>query len=260
MSVKNIFQCLISIKTWFKSYLFIITISCINFVYAGIPTIDPAALVQAIQNYQKQILQYQTQLRQYEDMIKNSKLPKDFVWSDINNVLAELKKKQSELDELKKLVGDVDSFSEFKTAEDYAKNGCLQPGNNKSCTKEEQEKLKQQRIQNKEISRKNTASAYALSIKAQEEIASDTKLLQQLQQKAQKATGANEIAQITNQITALQTKQLLRKNELLAEQIRNQAIKDKLAQEKSEETIAHHQKMYGNYNDIDDNSTSVNDW
>jgi len=57
-------------------------------IFAGIPTVDPGALIQSIREYKKQIEQYQMQLRQYEDMIKNSKLPKDFVWSDLSKTLS----------------------------------------------------------------------------------------------------------------------------------------------------------------------------
>jgi len=236
---------LVSNKIWFKHYLFFFVLFCSDFSYAGIPTMDPVALVQAVVEYQKQIQQYQTQLHQYEDMIKNSKLPKDFVWGDVSNVLAELKKKQSELDEIKKLIGDVDTFAEFKTTDSWKENPCLSTTNDDDCNAEELSKLSEQQQQSVDVKQKSIASAYVLSIKAQEEVINDTQLLQQLQQKAQKATGANEIAQITNQITALQTKQLLRKNELLAEQIRQQAIKDKLDSEtQAQRTAIFDKKIY----------------
>jgi len=230
-----------SIKSLLKTCILITVLTVSNLTLAGIPTIDPAALIQAVLEYQKQIEQYKNQLQQYEDRIRNSKLPKDFVWSDLTKTLHELEQKQQELNELKKLIGNVDTFKQFKTVEDYAQNPCLQVDNNK-CTKEEFDKLDEYVKQDKQTIKLATSNAYALSVKSSEEIVQDTKQLQQLQKKAQKATGANEIAQINNQIVAIQTKQLLRQNELLAEQIRQQTIKDKLEQEQVEKASAIHNK------------------
>jgi len=213
--------------------------------WAGIPTIDPASIAQSIIMTLKQIEQYKTQLKQYEDRLKNSKNPKDFVWSDLGQTLKDLKAKEQELFELQKLIGDAASFGEFKTAQDFADNPCLQPGNAKNCNEEELQKLADINQQNKDVEQKSITNAYKLSIEATKDVQSDTVKLQQLQKKAQDATGANEIAQINNQIVALQTKQLLRKNELLTEQIRVQAIKDKLEQERRTKSLVVSNKRFG---------------
>jgi len=258
---KKSFQSFRQYQTLIKAVITSLILSCSNLTFAnGIPTIDPIALIQAVKEYTKQLQQYKTQLQQYEDMIRNSQLPKDFVWSDINHVLNELKKKQRDLEELQKLVGDANTFAEFKTAEDYAQNPCLQV-DNPNCTEEEFAKLGELNNQDKQTSKLAVANAYYLSVKTSEEIAEDAKKLQQLQQKAQSAQGTNEINQINNQIAAIQTKQLLRQNELLAEQIRQQAIKDKLLQQNHEKTLAFDNKRnYAANNANTDDENDLGGW
>ncbi|MBK5005757.1 P-type conjugative transfer protein TrbJ [Pseudomonas sp. S60] len=198
--------------------------------YAGIPVIDGAnvALNQVtsiesiaqtakqIEEYATQMNQYRTQLDQYENMVKNTVAPAAYIWDEANSTINKLMHAQDMLDYYTNQAGSFESYlDKFQDTNYYRSSPCFGSG---GCTAADEAALqKQQELAS--TSQKNANDGLFKSIKQQQDnLKSDARQLERLQQAATTADGQVKAIQYANQLSSQQANQLLQLRMLMLAQ------------------------------------------
>ena len=210
-------------------------------VQAGIPVIDGGNLIQnvmsameAVAQTAKQIEQYQTQLQQYENMIQNTTAPAAYIWDQAQSTMNTLLAAQDTLNYYKNQVGSLDAYlGKFQDVAYYRSSPCFSSG---GCSDAERAAMEQNRRLASESQKKANDALFKGLDQQQDALTADARTLQQLQGKAQGATGQMQAIGYANQLASQQANQLLQIRGLLMAQqnaiaTRNQALADREAQE-----------------------------
>lgn len=210
-------------------------------VQAGIPVIDAGNLTQnvmtaieAVAQTAKQIQQYQTQLQQYENMLQNTMAPAAYIWDQAQATMNSLRQAQDSLAYYKNQLGSLDSYlGKFQDVAYYRSSPCFSSG---GCTDAERAAMDENRRLASESQKKANDALFRSLDKQQDALNADARTLEQLQGRAQGATGQLQAIGYANQLASQQANQLLQIRALLMAQqnaitTRNQALADREAQE-----------------------------
>jgi len=197
--------------------------------HAGIPVIDGANLVnnqlnyaesmaqtlQQIEDYAVQGQQLQTQAEQYANMLKNSVVPQ-YIWDEAQGTINQLIKTTDTLAYYKQQIGSLDSYlDKFQDLDYYKSSPCFTSA---GCSDEQRAELdKIQELASESQKKANDAMLLGLE-KQQQNLASDSSRLQELQQTAQSADGQMKALGVANQLASQQANQLLQLRSLLMAQ------------------------------------------
>lgn len=193
-------------------------------VQAGIPVIDGGNLVQnvmsameAVAQTAKQIEQYQTQLQQYENMLQNTMAPAAYIWDQAQATMNSLLAAQDTLNYYKNQLGSLDSYlGKFQDVAYYRGSPCFNGSG--GCTPAEKAAMEENRRLANESQKKANDALFRSLDKQQDALTADARTLQQLQGKAQGATGQLQAIGYANQLASQQANQLLQIRAMLLAQ------------------------------------------
>jgi len=210
---------------------------------AGIPVIDGGNLVQnvmtaieSVAQTAKQIQQYQTQLQQYENMLQNTAAPAAYIWDQAQSTINSLLAAQDTLTYYQNQLGSLDAYlGKFQDVAYYRGSPCFSSA---GCSDAERAAMEQNRALASESQKKANDALFKGLKKQQEALTADARTLQQLQGKAQGATGQMQAIGYANQLASQQANQLLQIRGLLIAQqnavtTRMQAEADREAQQQA---------------------------
>ena len=191
---------------------------------AGIPVIDGGNLVQnvmsameAVAQTAKQIEQYQTQLQQYENMLQNTMAPAAYIWDQAQATMNNLLAAQDTLNYYKNQLGSLDSYlGKFQDVAYYRGSPCFNGSG--GCTPAEKAAMEENRRLANESQKKANDALFRSLDKQQDALTADARTLQQLQGKAQGATGQLQAIGYANQLASQQANQLLQIRAMLLAQ------------------------------------------
>lgn len=212
---------------------------------AGIPVIDAGNLTQNVMTAMesvaqtlKQIEQYQTQLQQYENQLQNTLAPAAYLWDQAQSTINGLMIAIDTLDDYKRELGSLDAYlGKFQDVAYYRGSPCFSAG---GCSEAERAVMAENRRLASESQKKANDALFRGLDRQQEALKADARTLEQLQSRAQSATGQMQAIQYANQLASQQAQQLLQIRGLLIAQqnaiaSRNQVLVDREARE----TAAH---------------------
>ena len=193
-------------------------------VQAGIPVIDGGNLVQnvmsameAVAQTAKQIEQYQTQLQQYENMLQNTLAPAAYIWDQAQATMNSLLAAQDTLNYYKNQLGSLDSYlGKFQDVAYYRGSPCFNGSG--GCTPSEKAAMEENRRLANESQKKANDALFRSLDKQQDALTADARTLQQLQGRAQGATGQLQAIGYANQLASQQANQLLQIRTMLTAQ------------------------------------------
>jgi len=208
---------------------------------SGIPTVDIAAIAQAILQVMESIQQttalmdqYQTQLEQYENQLQHSLAPAAYIWEQASLTMSKLERAQAMLDVYNNQLGGLEGYlgqfkdvNWYKRSPCFSKNGCT-PEELKAMTEVHERILTEQNNAQLKTNQKSVELA-ALQIKIAE---SASKQIKQIQNQASSAQGQLQAIGATNQFAALQGEQLININHQLSALIQILARQAEYAQQK----------------------------
>jgi len=192
---------------------------------SGIPTVDIAAIAQAILTVMESIQQttalmdqYQTQLEQYENQLKNSMLPPRYLWDEADSTINKLIALQGTLAHYQRQLGGLQEYMDlFQTEANYKSNPCF--NGTQSCSPADWQAIqKQDQLINE--SQKSANNDWLKMVNEQQNrLKHDAARLSQLQTNAQTATGQMEALSYANQFASQQNHLLMQMHTtLLAQQ------------------------------------------
>lgn len=193
-------------------------------VHAGIPVIDAGNLrenvMSAIENVAqtlKQIDQYQTQLQQYENQLQNTIVPAAYIWDQATRTMDNLRASIDTLDYYKRQLGSIDAYlGKFQDVAYYRGSPCFNGSG--GCTPAEKAAMEENRRLANESQKKANDALFRSLDKQQDALTADARTLQQLQGKAQGATGQLQAIGYANQLASQQANQLLQIRAMLLAQ------------------------------------------
>lgn len=193
-------------------------------VHAGIPVFDSGNLTQnimtaieSVAQTLKQIEQYQTQLQQYENMLQNTLAPAAYIWDQAQSTIARLLATQNTLAYYQNQLGSLDTYlSKFKDVSYYRSSPCFNGSG--GCTPSEKAAMEENRRLANESQKKANDALFRSLDKQQDALTSDAHNLQQLQGRAQGATGQLQAIGYANQLASQQANQLLQIRAMLLAQ------------------------------------------
>lgn len=210
-------------------------------VPAGIPVIDAGNLTQNVMTAMesvaqtlKQIEQYQTQLQQYENQLQNTLAPATYLWDRAQATIHGLMNAIDTLDDYKRQVGSLDAYlGKFQDVAYYRSSPCFSSG---GCTQAERAAMAEHRRLASESQKQANDALFRGLDRQQEALKADAHTLEQLQSRAQSATGQMQAIQYANELASQQAHQLLQIRALLMAQqnaiaTRMQAEADREAQQ-----------------------------
>ena len=191
---------------------------------AGIPVIDGGNLVQnvmsameAVAQTAKQIEQYQTQLQQYENMLQNTMAPAAYIWDQAQATMNKLLAAQDTLAYYENQLGSLDAYlSKFQDVAYYRGSPCF--NGTGGCTPAERAAMEQNRALASESQKKANDALFQGIKEQQKALTADARTLEQLQGKAQGATGQLQAIGYANQLASQQANQLLQIRTMLTAQ------------------------------------------
>ncbi len=191
---------------------------------AGIPVIDGGNLVQnvmsameAVAQTAKQIEQYQTQLQQYENMLQNTMAPAAYIWDQAQATMNKLLAAQDTLAYYENQQDSLDAYlSKFQDVAYYRGSPCF--NGTGGCTPAERAAMEQNRALASESQKKANDALFQGIKEQQKALTADARTLEQLQGKAQGATGQLQAIGYANQLASQQANQLLQIRAMLLAQ------------------------------------------
>jgi len=186
----------------------------------GIPTVDAAAIAQAILQVMESIQhttalmnQYQTQLEQYENQLQHSLAPAAYIWEQYSVTKSKLEAAQGMLDVYDRQLGSIEGYlGQFKDLNWYKRSPCFSKN---GCTPEEQKAMQelQERMSASQSTTQQKTNHRSLELlnkhlEAEEKDSSRVRR-KQIQDEAAKAQGQLQAIGATNQFSALQSDQLI---------------------------------------------------
>lgn len=212
-------------------------------VYAGIPVIDGANLVQtivsAIENVAQTlslIQQYQNQLQQYENMIQNTVGPADNIWDAAQSTMNGLRASIDTLNFYKRNTGSIDDYlSKFQDTAYYRNSPCYSYS---GCSPAQWAAMSESQRLGSEAQKRATDALFRGLDKQQDAMQQDAKQLERLQSSAQGASGQMQALGYANQLASHQSNQLLQIRGLLIAQqnviaTRNKVLADRESQQQA---------------------------
>ena len=192
-------------------------------VQAGIPVIDGGNLAQnimtaieSVAQTLKQIEQYQTQLQQYENQLQNTMAPAAYIWDQAQTTINRLIAAQNTLAYYENQLGSLDRYlAKFQDVAYYRSSPCFSSG---GCSDAERAAMEQNRRLASESQKKANDALFKGLDQHQDALTADARTLQQLQGKAQGATGQMQAIGYANQLASQQANQLLQIRTMLTAQ------------------------------------------
>lgn len=208
---------------------------------AGIPVIDAGNLTQnvmtaieSVAQTLKQIEQYQTQLQQYENMLQNTVAPAAYIWDQAQTTINGLVNAVDTLDYYKTQLGSIDAYlGKFKDAAYYRSSPCFNGSD--GCTPAEKAAMEESRRLASESQKKANDALFRGLERQQDALVADARTLEQLQARAQSATGQVQAIGYANQFASQQANQLLQIRGLLVAQ--QNAIATRMQAEANREAV-----------------------
>ncbi len=212
---------------------------------AGIPVIDAGNLTQNIMTAMesvaqtlKQIEQYQTQLRQYENQLQNTLAPAAYIWDAAQTTIHDLLSAIDTLEDYQRALGSLDAYlGTFQDVAYYRASPCFSAA---GCSEAERAILAENRRLAAESQKKANDALFRGLDRQQAALKTDARTLEQLQGRAQTASGQMQAIQYANQLASHQAHQLLQIRGLLLAQ--HNAIATRMqaeADREARETAAH---------------------
>ena len=222
-------------------------------VQAGIPVIDGGNLAQnimtaieSVAQTLKQIEQYQTQLQQYENQLQNTMAPAAYIWDQAQTTINRLIAAQNTLAYYENQLGSLDRYlAKFQDVAYYRSSPCFSSG---GCSDAERAAMEQNRRLASESQKKANDALFKGLDQQQDALTADARTLQQLQGKAQGATGQMQAIGYANQLASQQANQLLQIRGLLIAQQNAMATKMQAdADKEAQQAAAAAQLRQGSY-------------
>ncbi len=189
----------------------------------GIPVIDAGNLtqnvmtaVESVAQTLKQIEQYQTQLLQYENQLRNTLAPAAYIWDRAQSTMNKLLAAQDTLNYYKNQLGSLDHYlSKFQDVSYYRGSPCFSAA---GCSAAEWATMNENRRLASESQKKANDALFRGLERQQDALQADARSLEQLQARAQSATGQMQAIGYANQLASQQANQLLQIRGLLIAQ------------------------------------------
>ncbi|KXU36988.1 hypothetical protein AXE65_04205 [Ventosimonas gracilis] len=188
---------------------------------SGIPTVDVAAIVQAILQVMESIEQttalmdqYQTQLEQYENQLQHSLAPAAYIWEQASLTMSKLERAQAMLDVYNRQLGGLEGYlDQFKDISWYKRSPCFSKN---GCTPEELEAMRELKERMDKTQVQTNRAAAESATKQLDNTKKYTENLAQIKQQASRAQGQLQAIGATNQLAGFQGDQLIDINTQLA--------------------------------------------
>jgi len=188
---------------------------------SGIPTVDVAAIAQAVLQVMESIQQttalmdqYQTQLEQYENQLQHSLAPAAYIWEQASLTMSKLEKAQAMLDVYNNQLGGLEGYlSQFKDVNWYKRSPCF--GKN-GCTPEELKAMRELKERMDKTQVETNIAAVKSAANYQKATKEHTDHLAQIKRQASGAQGQLQAIGATNQFAGFQGDQLISINSQLA--------------------------------------------
>lgn len=220
---------------------------------AGIPVIDAGNLTQniltameSVAQTLKQIEQYQTQLQQYENQLQNTLAPAAYIWEAAQITIDGLITAIDTLDHYQRELGSLDAYlGKFQDVAYYRASPCFSAG---GCNEAERAAMAENRRLAAESQKKANDALFRGLDRQQAALKTDARTLEQLQSRAQGATGQMQAIQYANQLASHQAHQLLQIRGLLMAQQNVLATRlQAQANREAQEAVAAEQLREGGY-------------
>jgi len=207
---------------------------------SGIPTVDIAAIAQAILQVMESIQQttslmeqYETQLEQYENQLQHSLAPAAYIWEQASITMSKLERAQAMLDVYNNQLGGLEGYlGQFKDVNWYKRSPCFSKN---GCTPEELKAMAE--LHERILAEQNKAQldtnqkAVELAVVQIKTSENASKQIKQIQSQASSAQGQLQAIGATNQFAALQGEQLININNQMATLIQLLARQAEYAQQ-----------------------------
>lgn len=212
-----------------RSLTYILLLGLSSLSYATVPVFDYSNFWQSVtmvanqaSEIQNQISQYNVQLDHYKNVITNTKSLTSFQWDNANLVINNILEATNTLDYYKQEAGSMNKYLErYQSTQYYKKGACFNGG----CTKQELQKIEKNRVQ-ASVAEKRANDAMLKGIdRQQQNMKSDAKKLNVLQQKAENSEGQKQALQAAAQLASNQSNQLLQIRGLLLAQQNSEATR-----------------------------------
>jgi len=222
---------------------------------SGIPTVDIAAIAQAVLQVMESIQQttalmdqYQTQLEQYENQLRNSMLPPRYLWDEADSTINKLIALQGTLAHYQRQLGGLQEYMDlFQTEANYKSNPCF--NGTQSCSAADWQAI-QKKDQLINESQKSANNDWLKMVNEQQQsLKRDAAKLSQLQANAQTATGQMEALSYANQFASQQNHLLMQMHTTLLAQQQALAIQQSRQKDLEERNkVITEQMMNGTFN------------
>lgn len=192
-------------------------------VRAGIPVIDASNLsqtvmtaIESVAQTLKQIEQYQTQLQQFENQLQNTVAPAAYIWDRAQATINGLMGAVDTLNYYKAQLGGIDAYlGKFQDVAYYRGSPCFSGA---GCSDAERAAMNENRRLASESQKRANDALFRGLDQQQEALKSDARTLEQLQSRAQGASGQMQALGYANQLASQQANQLLQIRALLIAQ------------------------------------------
>jgi len=191
---------------------------------SGIPTVDIAAIAQAILQVMESIQQTTALMDQYQThQLRNSMLPPRYLWDEADSTINKLIALQGTLAHYQRQLGGLQAYMDlFQTEANYKSNPCF--NGTQSCSAADWQAI-QKKDQLINESQKSANNDWLKMVKAQQDnLERDAAKLSQLQANAQTATGQMEALSYANQFASQQNHLLMQMHTTLLVQQQALAI------------------------------------
>ena len=206
----------------------------------GIPVIDGANLsqtvmtaIESVAQTLKQIEQYQTQLQQYEIQLQNSVAPAAYIWDRAQATINGLMGAVDTLNYYKAQLGGIDAYlGKFQDVAYYRGSPCFSGA---GCSDAERAAMNENRRLASESQKRANDALFRGLDQQQEALKTDARTLEQLQARAQGASGQMQALGYANQLASQQANQLLQIRALLIAQ--QNAVTTRMQAEADKEAV-----------------------
>lgn len=189
----------------------------------GIPVVDGTNLYQNVMTAMesvaqtlKQIQQYETQLQQYEVQLQNTIGPTAYIWDQAQATMNDLRAATDTLAGYKGQLGSIDAYlAKSKDLGHYQLSNCFAA---QGCSDAEFAGMAESRRHGSEAQKRANDAMFRGLDRQQESLVTDARKLEQIQSRAQGATGQMQAIGYANQLASQQTNQLLQMRALLVAQ------------------------------------------
>lgn len=232
---------------------------------SGIPTVDVAAIAQAVMNYAQMMKDYTIQIQQYEQMysqlqqqmrmvqmqVQNLQSLKNYDWKDLGTILYQTRNVMSKVQGISYDLGNVSRVFEetYKNANEYKdifKNSPNEKSRNEAYSKQYDEIL---------AKNQNTFKGTLQKLELMEsDFDNETKIIAKLKQRSQNSKGALEVAQAGNDLIAYQIDETRKLRKVMMDQ--SNMMTNYMASQNNKEMMnkAASEKLRAGKNDWEDKS------